>query len=55
MSPEEAKRRVFTDDAALGELVEPRDIADMVAYLASERGRHITARDVNVTAGSARY
>ncbi|WP_430503961.1 SDR family NAD(P)-dependent oxidoreductase [Haloparvum sp. PAK95] len=55
VSYEEAKRRVFTDDAALGELVEPDDVADMVAYLASDAADHITAQDVNVTAGSVWY
>ncbi|MFW5919096.1 MAG: SDR family NAD(P)-dependent oxidoreductase [Halanaeroarchaeum sp.] len=52
---EEAKRRVFTDDAALGDLVEPADVANMVAYLASEKGQHITAQDVNVSGGSVWY
>jgi NAD(P)-dependent dehydrogenase (short-subunit alcohol dehydrogenase family) len=49
---ETAKREVFTDDAALGELVEAEDVADLVAFLASERARHITAQDVNVDAGT---
>ena len=52
---EEAKRRVFTDDAALGELVDAGDVAEMVAYLAGEGGRHVTAQDVNVDAGTAWY
>lgn len=55
VSFEEAKRRVFTDDAALGDLVEPRDVANMVAYLASEKGEHITAQDINVSGGSVWY
>jgi NAD(P)-dependent dehydrogenase (short-subunit alcohol dehydrogenase family) len=55
VSFEEAKRRVFSEDAALGRLVEPEDVAGMVAYLASERGRHITAQDVNVDGGTVWY
>ena len=52
---EEAKRRVFTDDAALGELVDAADVAEMVAYLVGEGGRRVTAQDVNVDAGTAWY
>lgn len=52
---EEAKRRVFTGDAALGELVDAGDVAEMVAYLAGESGRHITGQDLNVDAGTAWY
>ena len=55
VSFEEAKRRVFTDDAALGSLVEPEDIASMATFLASEHARHVTAQDVNVDAGTAWY
>jgi NAD(P)-dependent dehydrogenase (short-subunit alcohol dehydrogenase family) len=52
---EAAKRRAFTDDAILGELVDPEDIANMAVYLASEAGRHVTAQDVNVDAGTVWY
>jgi NAD(P)-dependent dehydrogenase (short-subunit alcohol dehydrogenase family) len=55
VSYEEAKRRVFTDETALGTLVEPQDVADMVVYLASESGRHITGQDVNVSGGNVWY
>ena len=55
ISFEEAKERVFSEDAALGRLVEPEDVAGMVAYLASERGRHVTAQDVNVDGGTVWY
>jgi len=51
----EAKRRVFTDDAALGDLVDAEDVANMVAYLAGEKARHVTGQDINVTAGSVWY
>lgn len=52
---EEAKRRVFTEDALLKKLVDPDDIASMTVYLASESGRHMTAQDINVDAGIAWY
>ncbi len=55
ISFEEAKRKVFSEDAALGRLVEPEDVAGMVAYFASERGRRITAQDVNVDGGTVWY
>jgi NAD(P)-dependent dehydrogenase (short-subunit alcohol dehydrogenase family) len=55
ISFEEAKRKVFSEDAALGRLVEPEDVAGVVAYLASERGRRITAQDVNVDGGTVWY
>lgn len=55
ISSEEAKRRTFTEDAALGTLVEPEDVAEMVAFLASEEGRHVTAQDIAVDAGSVWY
>lgn len=55
ISFEEAKRRVFSEDAALGRLVEPEDVAGMVAYLAGDRGRHVTAQDVNVDGGTIWY
>ena len=52
---EEAKRRVFTDDAALGSLVEPEDVAKTAVFLASEDARHVTAQDVNVDGGTVWY
>lgn len=55
VSYEEAKESVFTGDTALGKLVDPEDIAEMVAYLASDAGHHITAQDINVDAGTTWY
>lgn len=52
---ETAKREVFTDDAALGELVDPEDVADAVVFLAGDRARHVTAQDVNVDGGTVWY
>ncbi|MGQ3413661.1 SDR family NAD(P)-dependent oxidoreductase [Natrinema versiforme] len=55
ISYEEAKREVFTDDAALGELVDAADVADTVSFLLSRQARHITGQDINVDAGTAWY
>jgi len=55
ISYEEAKEAVFTDDAALGELVDPEDVANTVTFLASEKARHVTAQDVTVDAGTTWY
>lgn len=55
LSYEETKQQVFTDDVALGELVDPEDIAEMVVYLASDYANHITAQDINVDAGTVWY
>ena len=52
---DEAKRRTFTDDAILGKLVDPEDVASMAVYLASERGRNVTAQDINIDAGTVWY
>ncbi|WP_290811479.1 SDR family NAD(P)-dependent oxidoreductase [Halovivax sp.] len=52
---EEAKRAVFTDDAALGELVDPEDVAEMVSFLLGPKGRHITGQDINVDGGTVWY
>jgi NAD(P)-dependent dehydrogenase (short-subunit alcohol dehydrogenase family) len=52
---EEAKRRVFTDDVALGQLTEAEDVAEMVAFLTSDRGANVTAQDLNVDGGSVWY
>ena len=55
VSYEAAKEQVFTGDTALGTLVDAEDIAEMVAYLASDAGQHVTAQDINVDAGSTWY
>jgi NAD(P)-dependent dehydrogenase (short-subunit alcohol dehydrogenase family) len=51
----EEARRQFTDDAALGRFVDPEDTADMVVYLASEKGTNVTAQDISVDAGTTWY
>lgn len=52
---EEAKHEFYLEDTALEALVDPTAIADLCVFLASERGRHITAQDLNVTAGRIWY
>lgn len=52
---EEAKEQLFEQDAAVGRMVEPEDIADLVVYLAGPSGRHITAQDINVDGGTVWY
>lgn len=55
MSIEEAWEAIVTDELALSEIVDPNDIAEMTAFLASEKGRHITAQDINVDSGATWY
>lgn len=55
LSFEDAKREVFTGDTALGRLTDPEDVTDLVVYLASDRGRNVTAQDINVDAGTVWY
>lgn len=52
---EEAKQRVFTDDAALETLVDAEDVAEMAVFLASDAGQHITGQDINVDGGTVWY
>lgn len=54
-SVKEVKQNLFYEDAALGEMVDPEDVASMVAFLASEEANHITAQDINVDAGTIWY
>ncbi|SEH17850.1 NAD(P)-dependent dehydrogenase, short-chain alcohol dehydrogenase family [Natronorubrum sediminis] len=55
LSYEEAKRAVFADDAALGELVDPEDVAEAVSFLLGPNARQITAQDINVDGGTVWY
>ncbi|WP_276257894.1 SDR family NAD(P)-dependent oxidoreductase [Haloglomus litoreum] len=44
------------DDFALAEfMLDASEVAEQVAYLASERGRHITAQEIGVDAGGTWY
>jgi NAD(P)-dependent dehydrogenase (short-subunit alcohol dehydrogenase family) len=55
LSYEEAREVVFTDDAALGELVESEDVAETVSFLLGPEARRITGQDINVDAGTTWY
>lgn len=55
VSFEEAKRSLITDEQALDVMLDPEDIANTVAYLASEKGSHVTAQDINVDCGATWY
>jgi len=52
---EEVRNEQYFADLAVPEFVEQSDIAEMIAYLASDDGRHITAQDLNVDSGGAWY
>ncbi|MBI3128285.1 MAG: SDR family oxidoreductase [Candidatus Tectomicrobia bacterium] len=54
ISVEEAER-AFTDPAALKCLVTPEDHAAVCVFLASDDAAHMTAQDINVTAGLVWY
>lgn len=55
ISYEEAKKKFFVGDTALGMMINARSVADQITYLASEKGREITAQDINVDAGRVWY
>ena len=55
MSFEDVRDREYLSDLALSEFVEAEDVAEMIAYLASDAGRHVTAQDINVDSGAAWY
>jgi len=52
ISLEDAEKN-FT--GTLGKLVTPEDTANMCVYLCSDNGKHMTAQDINVTAGLCWY
>jgi NAD(P)-dependent dehydrogenase (short-subunit alcohol dehydrogenase family) len=52
---QEALDELVLDDCAIRELQEPEEIAGVVAFLASDHGRHITAQDINVDSGATWY
>lgn len=53
-TPEEI-RDEMEEHIPLGELIDPREIGELVAYLAGPYGRHLTAQDLNIDAGVAVY
>lgn len=52
---QEALDEIVLDDCAIPELQEPEEIAEMIAHLASEHGRHITAQDFAIDSGATWY
>lgn len=54
-SYEEVRDERYFGGLAISEFVKATDIAELIAFLASENGRHITAQDLNVDSGSAWY
>jgi 3-oxoacyl-[acyl-carrier protein] reductase len=47
----EAAKQMLIGKTALGRLGEPGDIADVVAFLASEDGRWVTGQTINADGG----
>ncbi|MEK2481585.1 SDR family oxidoreductase, partial [Lactobacillus acidophilus] len=52
---ETVRQEEYFDDLALAEFIDPDNIAEMIAYLASDGGRHITAQDINIDSGGTWY
>lgn len=52
VSLEEAKRQRITGRLPLDSIVDPDDIGALVAFLASEHARNITAQDINIDSGA---
>ena len=54
LSPEEI-RKSFLAWTPLGEMVTEGEICDMVFFLASDAGRHMTGQDINMDGGTVMY
>jgi len=52
---EDDVRRSFKSWMPLGEMVTEEEICDMVCFLASDSGRHITGQDINMDSGIVMY
>lgn len=55
MAFDDVREQEYFADLAISEFVDPQNIAEMIAYLVSDAGRHITAQDLNIDSGSACY
>jgi 3-oxoacyl-[acyl-carrier protein] reductase len=49
---EEHGMQLFIDDTALGEVAQPQDVANVIAFLASGKARHATGATVDVNTAS---
>lgn len=54
VSTSEAKRRI-EQRVPIGRYIEPNEVADMVAYLASDKARGITGQAINICGGLGNY
>ncbi|WP_254538496.1 SDR family NAD(P)-dependent oxidoreductase [Halomarina litorea] len=52
ISYEEAMAKRVTDRLPLDSIVDPADVGELVAYLASEHARNLTGQDINVDSGA---
>jgi 3-oxoacyl-[acyl-carrier protein] reductase len=52
--PEEAAREEFLRDIPIGRFAEPREIAPLIAFLASERNSYITGTTISIDGGATR-
>jgi 3-oxoacyl-[acyl-carrier protein] reductase len=43
--------KVFADKTALGRIGEPQDIADVIAFLANDNSRWVTAQSIEASGG----
>jgi NAD(P)-dependent dehydrogenase (short-subunit alcohol dehydrogenase family) len=52
--PQEAARGEFLRDIPIGRFAEPREIAPLIAFLASERNSYITGTTISIDGGATR-
>jgi 3-oxoacyl-[acyl-carrier protein] reductase len=43
---------LFVNDTALGEVAQPQDVANVIAFLASGKARHATGATIDVNSAS---
>lgn len=55
VSFEEALHDLVLADCAIEEIQQPAEVAGLVAFLASDHGRHVTAQDINLDSGATWY
>jgi len=52
---QEALDELVLDDCAIPEIQDPEEVAELIALLAGEYGRHITAQDISIDSGATWY